>query len=198
MKKILILLILLLPINVYCKTFDISYYNTKNTIETFEEENISFDIDDYTESDDMITIYIFRGHECSFSNELLNYLATELIPKYKDKVKIVSFEVWNDTSNATLMANIKNMENESFEGVPYYFIGTKSFQGYSEAMNNQIELAITSLLNKSNYDDIFTKYNSYINSKDNTNKLPILIIIMIILIAFAIYVFKPKKKKVSI
>ena len=140
MKKYitLLLLLLLMPTIVFAKT---SY--TKGTLEeALKEEEIEYDLGDYTESEDKINIYLFRGDGCPHCQEFLEYVANTLVKDEGDKFNLVSFEVWNDKDNSNLMQKVAKKLGKEASGVPFIVIGDKSFSGYSESMNEDIVNAI--------------------------------------------------------
>jgi len=148
MKKILYLfvcLFLLIPSIVLGadeeKTINLEDYNTLTIEEALEEEGIDYDFK-HTDTDDQVTIYLFRGKGCSHCYEFLTYVAEELMPEYGNEIKFVTFEVWNDTKNASLMTEVGKYLDVDASGVPFIVIGDKSYAGYAESMNSEIVAAI--------------------------------------------------------
>lgn len=205
MKKvknlILILLISLVagvPItSVVAESIDLSKYTGKNLEEVFKEENISYDFSNYKESDEQITIYLFRGSGCAYCSKFLNYLADTLLDEYGKYFKVVSYEVWYDSSNAELMSKVANFMGDNANGVPYIIIGDKTFLGYSETMNSEIQTAITDLYNSKDRYDVFEemqKTKTDANTSINTMAV-IICSIVVVAISDFIIIYNNNKNK---
>ena len=74
-----------------------------------------------------ITVYVFRGEGCPHCEEALEFF-DELSQdeEYKDIFKLVTYEVWYDEENQTLMKSVADALGEDVSGVPYIIIGTKT------------------------------------------------------------------------
>ena len=109
-KKILVLLLVavvaLLPFGVSAESL-MDQYNHKNFVETLADEAIELENKDYKENDKQATIYMFRGKGCGFCKKFLNFL-NSISTEYGQYFKLVSFEVWNDTTNSELFKSRKN------------------------------------------------------------------------------------------
>ena len=142
---------------VFAEKINIADYNIKNLAGALAEEGITPKLDNYKETDDQITIYVFRGKGCQFCQKFLNYVNDTLVSKYGTMFKMITFEVWNDDDNSALMDTVGDFfgDNDSNFGIPYIIIGDKTFVGYSESMNTSIESAITELYNSSDRYDVF-------------------------------------------
>ena len=175
---ILLFLILVLgfPMRVFAEKINIEDYKTLDIKGALEEEGITPKLDNYSENDKQITIYLFRGKGCQFCRKFLNYVNDTLISKYGSMFKIVSFEVYNDADNSALMDTVGDFfgDNDSNFGIPYIIIGDKTFVGYAEDMNTSIESAITSLYNSSDRYDVFeeiAKGKETTDTKSNTTAI---------------------------
>ena len=142
-KKGLLLLFLIFalgfPIRVFAEKINLADYNTLDLKGALEAENITPKLDNYTENDEQITIYLFRRDGCPYCNNFLNYVNDTLISKYGDMFKIVSFEVYNDANNSALLDKVAEFlgddPNSDNFGVPYIVIGDQTFIGYVSSMN---------------------------------------------------------------
>lgn len=127
------------------------------TSQTLEEastsESISYTHSDLTVSEDKAVIYLFRGSGCSHCHEFLEYLNT-LADTYGDKFYVVSYEVWNNTANASLMTNVGNVFGDDAEGVPYIVVGDKTFTGWDSSMEDSFKSAIDTLYNSTDKYDV--------------------------------------------
>lgn len=131
-------------------------YKTLNLKEALAEEGIKEEFKNYSEKDDQITIYLFRGKGCSFCRAFLSYI-NSITDEYGKYFKIVSYEVWNDANNSQLMSAVSTYLKQYAEGVPYVIIGEKVFPGYTEGYNDEIKKAIVDLYNTNKNDryDVF-------------------------------------------
>lgn len=156
-----VLLTLLIPFYVSATSTKVNLdsYNKMNLQDSLKAEEITADLSNYKESDDQITIYMFRGQGCVHCEDFLSYVAKTLVPKYGNYFKLVSFETWNDSNNATLLKTVSNFLNENASGVPYIIIGDKTFLGYAESSNTEIENAIMTLYNSKERYDVFNEMN---------------------------------------
>lgn len=190
MKKLVlglfIMAIMLLPISVLAKDkINLSDYNTLNLEETFKDEkdlneNFTYDLSNYKENDNQITIYLFRGKGCSHCEEFLEYVANTLVPKYGNYFKLVSFETWKDSNNSSLQKKVAAFLEDESGGVPYIIIGDQTFLGYASTLNSQIEAAITNLYNSKTRYDVFEEMNKEEKTSGNTSSSVVIIANMII------------------
>ena len=145
---------------------DISKYKTLNYVQTLNDEDIAKEFNDYEETDDQITIYMFRGKGCGFCRSFLNFM-NDITTEYGNYFKMVSFETWYDSDNGDLLDTISSFMGQKASGVPYIIIGDKSFPGYTDTYNEEIKQAIVDLYNSKDRYDVFEKYNESI---DEANK----------------------------
>ena len=163
MKKYLILLLVavtvfVIPFNAKAATKKVlgKEYQTKNFVETLQEEELDIPAN-YKETNDQITIYLFRGKGCSYCRAYLTFMSN-IAAEYGKYFKMVSFEVWNIEDNWNLMNQISYLkQGDIVQGVPYYIIGDKVFNGYASDYDEDIKKAIVDLYNteKSKRADIF-------------------------------------------
>lgn len=155
MKKFIVLLLLamLMPTMVLAAP----KYEKKTLKEALKDEGIKNDLGDYEEDDDQVTIYLFRGKGCSHCYEFLEYVSSKLIKEYGDKIKVETYEVWNNKNNAKLMQKVSDYFKDDASGVPYIVIGDKTFNGYSESMNEELKSTIDNLYDSEERFDVFDK-----------------------------------------
>ena len=110
-------------------------------------------ISDYKETDDQAVIYLFRGDGCGYCRAFLTFLG-EIAEEYGKYFKLVSFEVWNDSTNNALMEKVASVTKVEAGGVPYIIIGEKVFGGYATdgSMDNEIKAAIMAQYEDPSYD----------------------------------------------
>lgn len=145
-KKILFIILiitLLIPLPTNARELDWSTFKSSSLEDALKEEEVKYNFKDYDENvNNKITIYLFYGSGCPHCQEFLEYVSKDLIKKYGDYFKIVTYEVWNNTDNARLMNEVANFMNDPTGAVPYIIIGDTTFSGYAKSMNSKIEAAI--------------------------------------------------------
>jgi len=141
---------------------DVSKYNTLNFKETLADEEIKEEFTGYSENDNQITIYLFRGKGCGYCRAFLNFL-NGITTEYGQYFKVVSFETWYDEDNGKLLNTISNFMGEQAGGVPYIVIGDKVFAGYASSYDDSIKEAITALYESKDRYDVFEEYNKSIS-----------------------------------
>lgn len=191
----LLLLLLLMPTMVFAKTT----YNKGTLEDALKEEKIEYDLGDYTESDEKINIYLFRGDGCPHCQEFLEYVAKTLVKEQGDKFNVVSFEVWNDKDNASLMEKVADKLGEESSGVPYIIIGEKSFSGYSESMNEEIVKAIEDEYNAEEKHDILDNLDVETTTakkqKAKKDSSSVVLLIVVAIVGIIVLVVTGLKKK---
>ena len=174
MKKIIavvLTLMLVLPIGVCAKDTKYSTYETKNLKETLEAEGIELENKDYEETEDQVIIYLFRGQGCSHCKEFLEFL-NSISNEYGKYFKLVSFEVWYDEANGSLLTSVADLLGEEASGVPFIVIGDSVYPGYAESMAETIKDEIKSLYDKEPKDryDIFDNLGNAEKKKKEQEK----------------------------
>ena len=112
-----------------------------------EEPYVEVEVEDNTEEDiedptgEKFNMYLFWGDGCVHCHNLKIFL-NDLEPKYKDLFDLYAFEVWGNPDNQTLMGRFAKTMGDSPRGVPYLVVGDKSFNGFSEKMEEDIIQAI--------------------------------------------------------
>lgn len=154
-KKILLiamLTLLLMPLTTFAE--EKKEYNSLNFEETLKAEDIELENENYKETDDQITIYMFRGSGCSYCKAFLEYL-NGISEEYGKYFKLESYEVWTDTNNAELFEEVADFLEQKNTGVPLIIIGDTAFPGYDKSFNDGIEAAIKTLYAEKDRYDIF-------------------------------------------
>lgn len=147
---IIMIALLMIPFVASAKT----KYATQNYKEILAEEEIEDAYPDYKESDDQVTIYLFRGRGCQYCRAFLNYL-NSITEEYGKYFKVVGYEVWNDENNAKLMEKVGKFFEQEARGVPYIVIGENVFAGYADSYNDAIVSSILNEYNKEDRYDVF-------------------------------------------
>lgn len=200
MKKLLVFLMGILSFGVVANAakYDISNYTTLTGAEVMADEGITYKDEDYTNSKDGITIYMFRGKGCGYCKKFLNFVNDTLNPEYGDMFNIVTFEVWYDSDNSDLMNAVASVYGDEANGVPYIIIGDTTFGGYAENMNESIINAVKILYDtpKDERVDMFDKLNGKkikrsVNKKANT----ILLVGSLLIVVCAVVLYTTSSKK---
>ena len=184
-------------------------YSSLNLDEALTEEGIDHDFSNYQENNDQAIIYLFRGKGCGYCKKFLTFL-NSIVDDYGKYFKVVSYEVWYDQENASLLTKVSNYLGTSAEGVPYIVIGDKVFPGYASSYDEDIKDAIKKQYDSKNEYDVMKKISvdSNSNSKTevkNTKNNSILSVILISIFAsifvigaiVIIVIFNLKDKKVT-
>ena len=196
MKKIItfLLLVLTFPSLVLAAPA----YKSLSLEEALKDEKIEYDLGDYTETDDKVTIYLFRGKGCSHCYEFLEYVSSSLVKEYGQYFKIKTYEVWNNSDNAKLMQDVSNYLKDDASGVPYIIIGDKTFNGYAESMNEDIKTAIKNLYDSEEKYDVLEQMEKNPQKTKKTKQSSSTFTIIFIIVAatvIALLLFNNKEQK---
>lgn len=179
-KKILFVLFVALfvfPFKVWALPDEYANYRTMNLEEVLTQEEIDHDLSNYQETDNQITIYLFRGYGCPHCKAFLEFL-NSIVDEYGNKFKLVSFEVYNDQSNGSLMTEVGKFLNTSADGIPFIIIGKTHYDGYAESMDEQLKAAIDKeYANKERY-DVFEEMVASANKKETSGNVNTILIIL--------------------
>lgn len=192
---LIVTIVLLFPINMFALNND--KYSVLNLEETLTEENIEKSFDNYSEDDNQVIIYMFRGDGCVHCRNFLSFL-NSITSEYGKYFKLRSFEVWHNSENAGLMGLVSNHLGKTSTGVPYIIIGKKVFTGYAERYNDSIKDAIINQyeINKDARYDLFVDMDNSDNNNDDNKVNNILFygVIIIIFILLTIFNYRRLKK----
>lgn len=126
--------------------------DTSGNYDSFKKTLKKFDASKYTPGKAKVTVYIFRGDTCPHCLEAVTYFSS-IYSKYKDKIDVQTYEVYNNSDNASLMKQVASEMGVSSNGVPLIIIGEKTFSGYGESLNEEILEAIDNAYNDKDYQD---------------------------------------------
>lgn len=133
-----------------------------------------------------INLYMFRGEGCGYCAKALEWF--EQIEETEGKYfKLVTYEVWNDETNSSLMKKVANYLGDDISGVPYIIVGKKTFQGFDESYKEQILEAVHSEYNK-NLDERFDVIKSLEAGEDKKADSVISYVICFVIIALVIFI----------
>ncbi len=163
MKKVVRLLcalLVLLPVVTFA-----AENKSLNLKEVIEEENVAAEtkggekieskLGSYTESEDKVNVYLFRGLGCGFCRGFINYL-NDNVDELGKYFNLVSYEVWYDQDNNDLMQKVANFTGVAAQGVPYIIVGEKVFDGFTaEDYGEDFKNTLIAEYNNSNRYDVF-------------------------------------------
>ena len=84
----------------------------------------------FTVSAKEVNIYIFYGNGCPHCAALEKYLDKEY--KHDKDLNIYKYEVWSDKEGQSALEKVQSATGVEAQGVPYFIIGDKVYQGYNE------------------------------------------------------------------
>lgn len=181
MKKkilsIILLLVLIIPFRINAVE-----YTSQTLEEACESEEIDFVHPNYKDASDKINVYLFRGEGCQHCHDFLEYLES-IVEESGKYFNVVSYEVWEDPNNSTLMDKaLEFMGDDADSGVPYIVIGNKSWVGYADSIKDDILNAITTAYNAETKFDIMEQINVKTKTTSSTEETDGLIIVILILL----------------
>ncbi len=158
---IVLILAFIIPSKVNAAVLDLSKYISEDLVTTFKHEGVTnYDLTKYNKNNDKrVNIYVFRKDGClNCKNLYTNFIATKLLASHGDKIRITSYEVFNNAINYSLLDKAKTLLNEydpNGYATPIVFIGDKTFSG-ADALQKETEIqnAIDTLYNSNNRYDI--------------------------------------------
>ncbi len=130
-------------------------YKTMTLKEALDQEQIESKLGSYIESEDKATVYLFRGNGCGYCRGFLTYL-NDHIDELGKYFNLVSYEVWEDATNADLMQEVGNFTGVAAQGVPYIIVGERVFDGFTEeAYGEEFAAAVKALYESNDRYDVF-------------------------------------------
>ena len=189
-KKFLILLVAL--IIALCPIIARADTQTLNLNDTLIAEDITPEYEDYKETEEQVTIYLFRGAGCTHCYDFLTYL-NSITKEYGNMFKLRSFEVYNNQDNAALKDKVAKFFKEEADGVPYIIIGENTFYGFSDDMKEKVLKSIKNEYNAEVKYDIFDEMDKN-ETKKNPNDALFLLIPITAIIIIVIIVRSAKKE----
>lgn|SRR5574344_1484558 len=141
----------------------------------------SVDLSNYTESNDKINVYLFRGNTCSHCFDAVVYFAS-IVKDYGKYFNFYTYEVWSNNANSNLMANVAKVMGDDASGVPYIIIGDKSFIGFQDSMATEITNQIVNTYNATDRYDIMEHIDDVTTSTKTSNSKTVAIVMMTIVI----------------
>ncbi len=132
--KLLLLLLVLIPFNIFAISKDY-----KDVVYNITKEKVD---------KDKINLYFFRMDGCPHCAEEEKWLEN-IKDKYGNYLNIYDYEIKNSNKNREYYYNVKKVLNDEItKSVPYTVIGETYFVGFSETVGEQIENKIKELIDE--------------------------------------------------
>lgn len=207
-KNLLIILILLslliFPTTVKAEVESNDFQTTINEeIETFKDAdgyesyvNIlkNTDLSNYTENEDKVNVYVFRGSTCGYCLDAVVYFAS-IANEYGNKFNLITYEVWSNQDNSNLMNEVAKVFSETVSGVPYIVVGDKTYSGFNESIGSEIETIINEDYAKEDRFDVMDNLGTVYKRSNSELIVSLVMIGLIAGLLTIIYVIKANKKK---
>lgn len=133
-----------------------------------------------------VTIYFFKGETCSYCHAALTFLESlKNDEEYQGKFVVKEYEVWNNKANNSLMEKVAKKMGDTLEGVPYFIIGDKTWNGYASSYDEAIKEQILKIYNDESYVDELKAFiaEGSNESGDNSTLITVSIIAGVVVIA---------------
>ncbi len=194
MKKIIAMLIACILFTP-CMTYAAS--QARDLLETFEVASIEPRVDDYKENKEQVVIYMFWADYCEHCHDALEFL-NEILPEYKDKIKLRSYEVSNNTYNATIHKKVASWFEITKTGVPLIVIGESTFYGFQRNdTDEKMKLAIDDVYSQTPEEryDVFEEIEKGKQPEEKKKNILLILLIPLVIVSIGAYVFIQFKKQ---
>lgn len=107
-----------------------------------------------THAKEPINIYFFKGETCGFCARAKTFFESlENDSEYKDLFVLKEYEIWNNKKNADLAEDAAKIMGDELDGVPYFIIGDKSWNGYTADYDEEIKKQIKAVYEDESFVD---------------------------------------------
>ena len=166
----IITLILLMPISAKANQIDENTTST-NLEETLKLAGMELKNENYKETDDQITIYMFRSSACEHAKAVLEYL-NSISDEYGKYFKLRAYDV-EQKENMDFYNEIADFVKQEMRGVPFYIIGETKYLGFNKEEQDVIAETIKKEYNKKNrYDVVKEMKKQNDKTSDKTEEKP--------------------------
>lgn len=184
---------------------EIGYFGNQDNFENessflayqeFVDKLKAADLSNYTESDDKINVYIFRGKTCWHCLDEITWLASNYAD-FKDVINVRTYEVWNNKENNKLMNLVAKELGVKASGVPLTVVGKDTFSGFSEEIGTSIIEAAKKLKDSEEKYDIKNVINlEEVSSGENKKSdATMIILILVVLAGGIVFIYFISKSK---
>lgn len=126
----------------------------------------------FAESNNKITIYLFRGARCGHCESALEYINSN-----RDKLKdyeFITYETWDDSNNSKLLEKIGKkleLDEDDLGSVPLFVVGDKYIVGYRNSTTIDTVVGnAESFQNAEEYKDIVKEAMEELKQEDSNLK----------------------------
>ena len=180
---------------------EIENFDGKEGYEEYVAKLKNADLSNYSESENKVNIYIFRGNTCWHCLDEISWLASKTA-EYGKYFNIITYEVWADSNNSKLMSLVAKQLGETAGGVPFTVIGKKAWSGFSESMGDEMLKEVMNIYNTGNVtaNDIKNEINLEDGivigkAKSESNNAIIIVLLGVILIGGIVAIYFISKSK---
>ncbi len=184
---------------------EIGYFGDKQNFEDettflayqeFVDKLKAADLSSYSESDDKVNVYIFRGKTCWHCLDEITWLASNYAD-FKDVINVHTYEVWNNKGNEKLMNLVAKELGKKASGVPFTVVGKETFSGFSEEVGTSIIEAAKKLQTSEEKYDIKDVINlEEVSSTGNKKSdITMIILILVVLAGGIVFIYFISKSK---
>lgn len=183
---------------------EIGYFGNKGNFEDettflayqeFVDKLKAADLSGYTESDDKVNVYIFRGKSCWHCLDEITWLASNYTD-FKDVINVHTYEVWNNKENNKLMNLVAKELGKKASGVPFTVVGNETFSGFSEEIGTSIIEAAKKLKDSEEKYDIKNVINlEDVTSGEKKTDVTMIILILVVLAGGIVFIYFISKSK---
>ena len=183
---------------------EIGYFGDKQNFEDettflayqeFVDKLKAADLSNYSESDDKVNVYIFRGKTCWHCLDEITWLASNYA-EFKDVINVHTYEVWNNKENNKLMNLVAKELGKKASGVPFTVVGNETFSGFSEEVGKSIIEAAKQQKNNEDRYDIKNVINlDEVSAGEKKSDATMIILILVVLAGGIIFIYFISKSK---
>ena len=183
---------------------EIGYFGDKQNFEDettflayqeFVDKLKAADLSNYSESDDKVNVYIFRGKTCWHCLDEITWLASNYA-EFKDLINVHTYEVWNNRENNKLMNLVAKELGKKASGVPFTVVGNETFSGFSEEVGSAIIEAAKQQKNSEDRYDIKNVINlDEVSAGEKKSNVTMIILILVVLAGGIIFIYFISKSK---
>ena len=106
--------------------------------------------------EETIRVYLFRGSTCEHCEHALDYINNHR-DEIPDNVEIVTYEVWENDENATLMDQVATeleVDKTTNYGTPFFVVGTEYIKGYGTGTWEELFTIAENYIENGGYEDV--------------------------------------------
>ncbi|MBE6158836.1 MAG: hypothetical protein E7159_03325 [Firmicutes bacterium] len=183
---------------------EIGYFGNKQNFEDettflayqeFVDKLKAADLSNYSESDDKVNVYIFRGKSCWHCLDEITWLASNYA-EFKDVINVHTYEVWNNRENNKLMNLVAKELGKKASGVPFTVVGNETFSGFSEEVGSAIIEAAKQQKNSEDRYDIKNVINlDEVSAGEKKSNVIMIILILVVLAGGIVFIYFISKSK---